>query len=72
MLITDYTVPELIAAAGGGAELAKKMGFDKTLGRARVCNYKLRGKIPPDLKIAYAKLFSKLVKKHREKIALCE
>ena len=71
MLTIEYTVNELIAAAGGGAELAHKMGFDKTLGRARICNWKMRGKIPPDMKIAYAKLFSKLVKKHREKINLC-
>ena len=71
MLITDYTVPELIAAAGGGASLAHMMGFDRTLGRARVCNWKMRGEIPPDMKIAYAKLFNKLLKKHREKISLC-
>ena len=70
-MITDYTVKELIKAAGSGAQLAHMMGFDRTLGRARVSNWLARGEIPKDLRIAYAKLFSKLVKKHREKIALC-
>ena len=64
-MITDYTVIELIEAAGGGAELAHKMGFDRRKGRLRVAVWKCRGEIPADLKIAYAKLFHRLVKKHR-------
>ena len=62
----DFTVEELIEAAGGGAELAHKMGFDRRSGSVRVAKWKGRGGIPVDLQIAYRKLFRRLVKRHRE------
>lgn len=59
-------INELILAAGGGAELAYKMGFDRLSGRLRVGSWKHRQSIPPDMLIAYDKLFRKLIKKYRE------
>ena len=62
----DFTVEELIEAAGGGAELAHKMGFDRVKGRIRVSTWKGRNSIPADMLVAYKKLFQKLIRRHRE------
>ena len=66
----DYQTPEeviaLIEAAGGTAELGKRMGFRPETARQRVSNWRASGKIPEMVVRAYSHLFRKIMAKAKK------
>jgi hypothetical protein len=60
---TPAEVKALIEAAGGPTELARRMGFDKQSGRQRVANWRMNGRIPPMVVMAYEALFKKIMRR---------
>ena len=60
---TQDEVLALVKAAGGPSELARRMGFDKRVGRQRVGNWQASGAIPPMVAKAYARLFKTILKR---------
>lgn len=63
--MSDFQTPEevkaLIDAAGGPTELARQMGFDKHTGRQRCANWKMNGRIPPMVVLAFRPFFKRIM-----------
>ena len=58
---TPDEVKALIEAAGGPADLARRMGFDKHTGRQRVSMWKMAGRVPEMVVKAYRPLFKRIM-----------
>ena len=66
---TREQVIELIEAAGGPAELGKRMGFRPETARQRVSNWRGSGKIPDMVVRAYLPLFKKIIARAKKETA---
>jgi len=66
MELHEIDAKELIDAAGGQSELARKMGYDSYNGRVRVHMW-LQNGIPQHALVSHGKMFVKLIRKHRAK-----
>ena len=62
---TRKQVEALVDAAGGSAELARRMGFDKNSGRQRVNNWRSSGKIPEMVVKAYMPFFKRIMARQK-------